>query len=191
MKKSEKTLKQISQNPESMTEKEIRDFNDLISVIKDFARQIEPYNIKIETNNTTENLSEKFYQEHFLMSSILDAFQFRNEITFKELNEFIANYIPKEFIWDMTVHSQNLIIAKMIRMKLIDVIETDNKYIPSFRITENGFNAYQNQTFQTLASTSFFNFQTFRLSKRANMMNILMLIVTIMSVVVTIITIFK
>ena len=70
----------------------------------------------------------------------------------------------------------------MIRLGLVEPIETDNKYAPNFKITDDGVKAYQAHTFQSLATSSFFNYQTYRMS-------ILMMIVTIISVLVAILSI--
>ena len=94
----------------------------------------------------------------------------------------IVNYIPKEFTWNISVARINLIISKMIRLGLVEPIETDNKYAPNFKITDDGVKAYQAHTFQSLATSSFFNYQTYRMS-------ILMMIVTIISVLVAILSI--
>jgi Mg2+ and Co2+ transporter CorA len=125
------------------------------------------------------------------MSAVLEAFSFNNEINFKDLNETILNYVPKKFIWEIRVTELNQIIGKMIRLGFIEPIKTNNEYNPKFKITIKGIETIQQQTYQSLASSSFFNYQTFQLSKRANKMNVLMLIVTIMSVIVTLMTIFK
>lgn len=186
---------EMMDNPDSMTNEEIQEFKKLIEIFNDLGKSFEAYKLDVYSNNTTKNLSKRFYQEHFIMAGVLEAFIIKNEITFKELNQSLHKYAPKDFLWDITAHYQNSIITKMIRLGLICPIKTDNKYMPKFTITDDGVLAYQQQTYQTLASTSFFNYQTYQLSKRANRMNKLMLLVTILSVVVTvlvtIVTIFK
>ena len=178
-----RTLMEISNNPESMTEEEKEGMAKLFESFKELGKLCEPYNnIEPVLKNTASTLSERFYQEHFIMSAILEAFFFKNEISFKELNETIVNYVPKEFIWDISVARINLVISKMIRLGLVEAIETDNKYAPNFKITDDGVKAYQAHTFQSLATSSFFNYQTYRMS-------ILMMIVTIISVLVAILSI--
>jgi hypothetical protein len=186
-----RTLAEICKNPESMTDEEIKDVKEMMNAFAKLGKSLEPYNIEIQSNNTSSKLSKKFYQEHFIMSAILEAFLFKNEITFKELNESIVNHAPKEFIWNVTAAYQNLIIGKMIRLGLIVSVETENEYNPKFQITDDGISTYRQYTFQSLASSSFFNYQTHLLNKRANKMTILMFIVAIMSVIVTILSIIK
>ena len=174
---------EIFNNPESMTEEEKEGMAKLFESFKELVKSCEPYsNIEPVLKNTASTLSERFYQEHFIMSAILEAFFFKNEISFKELNETIVNYVPKGFIWDISVARINLVISKMIRLGLVEAIETDNKYAPNFKITDDGVKAYQAHTFQSLATSSFFNYQTYRMS-------ILMMIVTIISVLVAILSI--
>ena len=178
-----RTLMEIFNNPESMTEEEKEGMAKLFESFKELVKSCEPYsNIEPVLKNTASTLSERFYQEHFIMSAILEAFFFKNEISFKELNETIVNYVPKGFIWDISVARINLVISKMIRLGLVEAIETDNKYAPNFKITDDGVKAYQAHTFQSLATSSFFNYQTYRMS-------ILMMIVTIISVLVAILSI--
>ena len=166
-----RTLMEIFNNPESMTEEEKEGMAKLFESFKELVK------------------SERFYQEHFIMSAILEAFFFKNEISFKELNETIVNYVPKGFIWDISVARINLVISKMIRLGLVEAIETDNKYAPNFKITDDGIKAYQEHTFQTLATSSFFNYQTYQLNKKADRMSKLMLAATIASVLVAILSV--
>ena len=185
-----RTLMEIFNNPESMTEEEKEGMAKLFESFKELVKSCEPYsNIEPVLKNTASTLSERFYQEHFIMSAILEAFFFKNEISFKELNETIVNYVPKGFIWDISVARINLVISKMIRLGLVEAIETDNKYAPNFKITDDGIKAYQEHTFQTLATSSFFNYQTYQLNKKADRMSKLMLAATIASVLVAILSV--
>lgn len=75
------------------------------------------------------------------MSAVLEAFYFKNKISFKELNETIVNDVPKEFIWEIFIARINLVISKMIRLGLVEAIETNNKDAPDFKITDDGIKA--------------------------------------------------
>lgn len=184
-------LSDYIKHPEKISEEEWQDYHKMIEGIMEMKQSFANYNIDIKTNNTSDNISKMFYQEHFIMAGILEAFYSGDEISFKQLNESLLNYFPKEFLWNTTVVYINSIIARMIQLGFINPIKTDDKYSPKFKITDLGINALQQQTFQNLASSSFFNYQTHILNKRSVRMNILMLIVTIVSVLVTIITILK
>lgn len=170
-----------------MTEEEKADVTKWFEAFRELGKAVEPYqDIKPILDNTESALSERFYQEHFIMSAVLEAFFLKDEISFADLNKTITNYVPKEFLWDISVPKINLIISKMIRLGFVESLETDNKYAPNFRITTDGVKAYQEYTFQTLATSSFFSYQTYLLNKKADKMSRKMLCVTRVSVIATI-----
>lgn len=128
---------EISNNPESMTEKEKEDMTKLFESFKALVKSCEPYsNVEPVLKNTASTLSERFY--HVCR---IGGFHQKNEISFKELNETIVNDIPKEFIWEISIARINLVISKMIRLGLVEAIETDNKDAPDFKITDDGIKA--------------------------------------------------
>jgi len=192
------TFSDSTRTPENISEEDYIDFQKLVNAVKNFRTQIDGYNINIYSENTPEFLSSIFYQEHFAMSAVLEAFIDKNEINFRELNESVFNRVPQEFIYKVPVTFFQNIILRMIRLGLIDSIETGNKNLLMFKITEEGILALRQQTYQSLAASSFFNFQTQELNKqflsinrRSLRMNIYMLIVTIGSILVTIYTVYK
>lgn len=124
------------------------------------------------------------------MAGILEAFFERDEISFNDLNESLLNYSPSEFLWDIPVNFINLTIIKMIRLGFIVPIETENIYSPNFKITELGVSALQQQIFQNLASSTFYNYQTHLLNRKTIRIEILMLIITFLSVIATLLSIF-
>lgn len=189
-----RSIGEMMKNPDSWTDEEEKDINKMMEKFGELAKSLKAYNVNTElANNTTNDLSQRFYKEFFIMAAILEAFFSKDEISFKELNQSIYNYVPKEFLWDITVNYQNLIISKMIRLGFLEVIKTEDKYLPTFKITSEGIKIYQAQQLQNLAASSFFSFQTLSLSKKTQKLNvkmywltILMLIVTICSVIVTV-----
>lgn len=183
----QRSIGEICKDPDSMTEEEKADMRKLFEAFLELGKAVEPYSdIKPILDNTETALSERFYQEHFIMSAVLEAFFLNDEISFADLNKTITNYVPKEFIWDISVPKINLIISKMIRLGFVEPLETDNKYAPNFRITPDGVKAYQEHTFQALATSSFFSYQTYLLNKKADKMSHKMLCVTRVSVIATI-----
>ncbi|MDL2244463.1 hypothetical protein LJC54_03050 [Parabacteroides sp. OttesenSCG-928-J18] len=176
-------------NPENWTDEERESMEELAKYFITLGKVVQPYGIdKDYANNTPETLSKRFYSDYFIMSGILEGFNMQDEISFKELNQAIYNYVPKDFLWDTTAIYQNSIITKMIRFGFIEAIETDNKHMPHFRITEEGASIYKQQVFQSLATSSFFNYQTLLLNKRTVRLSILMLIVTACSIVVAVLS---
>lgn len=173
-----------------MTEEEKEDMAKLFGLVNELRKMCEPYrDVEPLLKNTASTLSERFYQEHFIMAGVLEAFFFKNEISFNELNKTLVDYVPKEFVWDLSVARIELVILKMVRLGLVEAIETANKYAPDFKITEDGIKACQAHTFQTLATSSFFSYQTYRLNKKANRMSGLMLVATIVSVMVAMLSV--
>lgn len=185
------TLRDYVEHPEKVTETEWNEYYKMTESFIELKKSFSNYDISINTNNSRERISLVFYQEHFIMAGILEAFYISNEISFKELNESLLNYIPKDFIWKVTGNYVNSIIIKMIRLGFIIPLKTEDKYSPKFQITNEGIDSLRQQIFQNLASSSFFNYQALLINKRSLRMNIYMLIVTIASILVTIITILK
>jgi len=191
------TLSDYINHPEKITNEEREEFIQMIKIVEEMRKASECYHFDINKNNNSHRVASNFYQEHLVRAAILEAFIDSEEISYKELNKFIFNYVPNEFIWDVPVNVIQCIIAKMIRLGFVIPIDTGDKYMPKFRITEDGIKILQQHTFQNLASSSFFNYQTnlinersISLNKKSLYMNILMLIVTIASVIVTILTIY-
>lgn len=198
MKKKERSLGELmNDSPDNWANDEKKSIEELYKSFSHLGESIKSYSIdKDSTNNTPEVISERFYTEYFIMSAILEGFINQDEISFEELNQAIYDYVPKDFLCNNTAKYQNSIIAKMIRLGFIEVKETDDKYMPHFRITEKGVETYQEQIFQNLATSSFFNYQTILLNKKTNKLNskmifltVLMLIVTVCSILVTVLNV--
>lgn len=179
-------------NPESWTDEEKESYVKLIEGINDFGQSIKPYNIDTKlANNTTKNISDRFYKELFIKVAILEAFFIKEEISFKELNQSIYNYVPRTFRRNVSINFQNLVILKMIRLGFIEVIKTQDKYMPNFKITLEGVKIYKEQQLQNIAVSSFFSYHTKKLNIKILWLTILMLIVTVCSVIATILSLIK
>lgn len=196
METKKRSLGEMMKNPDNWTDEEKEDYKKMVEKFSEFGKSIKAYTIDKEiANNTTEVISERFYKEFFIMSAILEAFYVKDKISFVELNQNIYNHVPKEFLYEMSVSYQNLIISKMIRLGFIEVLETGDKYMPDFKITPEGVKIYQEQQLQSIAASSFFSHQALSLNKKTEKLNIiilwltgLMLVVTICSVIVTILS---
>lgn len=189
MNRNMKTFGEILRNPDNLTEEEKKEILDMAEVLKDLPKRVEAYkDLKLHDNNTEEVLSERFYQENFIMYAILETFLFKDKVSFGDINQSIILYAPKDFTWDISVARINMIIAKMIRLGFIEKIESENEYNPNFIITEEGIKIHQNQTLQTLASSAFYSYHTYELNKKANRLSKTMLVVTIISIIVAILS---
>ena len=192
MKEKERSIGKMMENPDSWSEAEIESCNKFVVNFNELMKSTKSYSIDIgQSNNTNNILSERFYREAFIMSAVLEAFYIKDEISYKELNQSIYNYVPKNFLWEITASNQNLIIMKMIRLGFIEVVETDEKYMPHFKITINGIKIFQDQILQNIATSSFFNYQVKTLSVKMYWLTIMMLAVTICSIIVTIYSVIK
>ena len=98
------------------------------------------------------------------------------------------NYTDKGFFWEVSVARYNLYLAKLAILGLIEVTKED-KYNPTFAITEEGIVAIRQQNYSNLAQTALFNLQTLKLSKRAVWQNWMMIIVAVASIVVAIVSV--
>lgn len=181
-----KSLADLSKHPEDVSEQDLIEFKRLIEAVHEFGKSLEGYNVELNFKNTASHVSKRFYVEQVTMAAVLDAFLSKNEIDFKELNNHVFNYVPKHFLSELPVTFFQNIILKMIRLGLITAKETENIYMPVFEITEIGIHSLQQQTFQSLASSSFYSYQTNNVNQKLLLLTVCVLIVTIASVVVTV-----
>lgn len=184
-----RTFGEILRDPENLTEEEKKAILDMAGVLKDLPKRVEAYkDLNLNDNNTEEVLSERFYQENFIMYAVLETFLFKDKVSFGDINQSIILYAPKDFAWDISAARINMIIAKMIRLGFIEKIKSENEYNPNFIITDDGIKIHQNQTLQTLASSAFYSYHTYELNKKANRLSKTMLVVTIISIVVAVLS---
>lgn len=184
------TFNEISENWENIPPEEQESFikrsQELRSSVLTAAKA---YNVKPNYENTTEHIANRFYAENLIMAGVLEAFYAKSEISLKDLNQSIENYIHSELKKDLTLKFQKEAIAKTIKLGYITVVETEDGNMPNFKITDLGIKTMQNQTFQTLAATSFFNYQTQQLNNNSVKISNWMLIIAIISVVASIVSI--
>lgn len=171
------------------TEEDIEEYKKFVELIENLKKASSIYHIEINENVTVNKLSLKFYIDNLIMSAVMEAFYSGNNIDFNYIINAIYPRIPK-WIWRLkiTVNDCQMAISKLVRLGLLEPIESENNHNPIFKITDDGIKALQEQTFQNLAVSSFFSYQTYIMNRRSFWMTILMLIVAIMSVFVTIFT---
>ena len=178
--------------PIKATEQDINNFNKCNEALVDLKNALDPYHFDIKTNVTNSKAAARLYIDYFLMSLALDAFYNHNELEFKEINKVIYNRIPKkDYLFKLRVVDYPIAVGKLVRLGLLEKNITENEYNPKFKITEAGIKAMQQQTFQTLAASSFYNYQTYKLNKRMLWMSLCMLLTAIVSIVVSVIAILK
>ena len=191
------TLKELSEYPERASEEDLKTIEDFFESIQELGKRSEYIlnGITMESGRSQEELAKSYYEETMLMAAILESFVYNPEQEYKDINKFVFNYTDKAFIWDVSVARYHLYLKKLAILGLIEVSKED-KYNPTFIITDEGMAAIRQQNYSNLAQAALFNLQTQRLndktlalSKRAVRQNWMMLIVAIASVVVAIVSV--
>jgi len=192
------TLKELSEHPEQASEEDLKALREAFETIKEFGKRSEYIlnGITMESGRSQEELAKSYYEETMLMAAILESFVYSPEQEYKDINKFVFNYTDKAFIWGVSVARYNLYLTKLAILGLIEVTK-DDKYNPTFAITEDGLGAIRQQSYSNLAQAALFNLQTQRLndktlelSKLAVRQNWMMLIVAVASAVAAIVSVF-
>lgn len=122
------------------------------------------------------------------MSSILDAFMFRESLNLKELYNIVISYkIPQDFLHSIPAKQLDLIIIEMIKLGYIEPYRKEITLVPIFQLTELGIKILQERTLQNLALTSFYSYQSYKLNKRTINLSLMALVVSIVAIIVSVI----
>lgn len=185
------TLKELSEHPELASEEELKAMEEAILAINEIGKRSEYIvnGITMESGRSQDALAKSYYEETMLMAAILESFVYSPKQEYKDINKFVFNYTDRAFIWDVSVARYNLYLAKLAILGLIEVTKED-KYNPTFAITEEGIAAIRQQNYSNLAQSALFNLQTLQLSKRAVLQNWMMIIVAVASVFAAFISVF-
>ena len=184
------TLKELSEHPERASEEDLKAMEEVMNAIKEMGEQSKfiMNGITPKSGRSQEELAKSYYEETMLMAAVLESFVYSPEQEYKDINKFVFNYTDKGFFWEVSVARYNVYLAKLAILGLIEVTKED-KYNPSFAITEEGIVAIRQQNYSNLAQAALFNLQTLKLSKRAVRQNWMMIIVAVASVVVAIVSV--
>lgn len=186
------TLKELSEHPERASEEDLKAVEKASELIKEIGRTAEPlmYGVTLESGRSKEEIAHNYYVETMLMAAILESFLNGAEQEYKDINKFVFNYTDKAFLFDVPITEYFRYIAKLCSMGFLKLTKED-KYNPSFTITDDGVVALRQQTYANLAQAALFNLktqqlndETLRLSKRAVKQNRMMLIVAIASAII-------
>ena len=191
------TLKELSEHPERASEEGLKAMEGAMNAIKEFKEQSKYIlnGITPKSGRSQDELAKSYYEETMLMAAVLESFVYSPEQQYQDINKFVFNHTDNAFIFDVSVARYNLYLAKLAILGLIEVTKED-KYNPTFAITEEGMAAIRQQNYSNLAQSALFNLQTQRLndqslklSKRAVWQNWMMIIVAFASVVVAIVSV--
>ena len=184
------TLKELSEHPERASEEDQKAMEKAMNAIREIGEQSKYLlnGITPKSGRNQEELAKSYYEETMLMAAVLESFVYSPEQEYKDINKFVFNYTDKGFFWEVSVARYNLYLAKLAILGLIEVTKED-KYNPTFAITDEGVVAIRQQNYSNLAQAALFNLQTLKLSKRAVWQNWMMIIVTVASVVVAVVSV--
>lgn len=192
------TLKELSEHPEQASEEDLKAMEEAMNAIKEFGKRSKYIlnGITMESGRSQDELAKSYYEETMLMAAVLESFVYSPEQEYQDINKFVFNYTDNAFIFDVSVARYNLYLAKLAILGLIEVTKED-KYNPTFAITEEGLAAIRQQNYSNLAQAALFNLQTQRLndqtlelSKRAVCQNWMMLAVAVASAIAAIVSVF-
>lgn len=191
------TLKELSEHPEQISEEDLQAMEEAINVIKEFGKRSKYIlnGISMESGRSQEELAKSYYEETLLMAAVLESFVYSPKQEYQEINKFVFNYTDNAFIFDVSVARYNLYLSKLVILGLIEVVKED-KFNPTFAITEEGLAVIRQQNYANLAQSALFNLQTqclndqtLQLSKRVVWQNWMMILVAVASVVVAIVSV--
>lgn len=192
------TLKELSEHPEQTSEEDRKAIEGTFEIIKEFGKRSEYIlnGITMNSGRSKEELEKSYYEETMLMATVLESFIYKPVQEYNEIKKFVFNYTDNAFICGVSLARYNLYLAKLGILGMIEITKED-KYNPTFAITEEGLAAIRQQNYSNLAQAALFNMQTQRLndqalelSKQAVKQNWMMLAVAIASAVAAFVSVF-
>lgn len=180
------TMGEIMKDPSKATQEDIEALEGIMKTIEELKQACQPFEgITLESGRDIKVISQRVYQESLILSAIMEAFVFKEEYMFKDLNEWVFNYIDKDFIWDVSVPYYNMCVAKLCNLGLLQVLMKDEKdRNPSFQITKEGKESLRQQSFANLAQSSLYNYQACKLNEQSITLNKTIKRLTLASVIV-------
>lgn len=192
------TLKEIIEHPELVSEEDQIKLEECFRVMKEFGKHMETtlHGVTLDSGRSKDEIARGYYVETMLMAAVLESFVTSPVQEYKDISKFVFNYTDKVFIWDIPVTDYYKSLVKLCVLGLLDLSKED-KYNPTFTITEEGYDALRQQTYANLAQTALFNIKTQQLNDKAVdlseqtvKLNKRMLTVAIASAVVAMISVF-
>lgn len=192
MTNKEMTLKELSEHPELASEEDLKALTACFQVIKELGKRFEPLlnGVTMDSGRSKEDIAYSYYVETMLMAAILESFTIKSEQEFKEINKFVFNYTDKVFIWEVPITSYFRCVTKLCKVGLLE-LRREDKYNPTFTITEDGKTTLRQQSYANLAQSALFNLKTQQLNDKMFAQNRLMLIVAIASAIVAFVSLFR
>ncbi len=135
-----------------------------------------------------DKIEFNFFAQSYAQFLILEALTFNEKMLSKELFDYVVEKSNPSLL-SASVKQLNIYLLEMVSIGLIDledIPELRNQEQQSFSITEAGIEALRNRTFQSVASSAFFNRQAIRLSRRTLYLSIISVGIALISIFISI-----
>lgn len=186
------TLGEIMNDPSRATEDDVNALRDIFDKLNLLKSSLKPYEgITMDSGRPIKEIALRFYQENLILSAILDAFVYKENYYFVDLNKWVFDYVDKDFIWEVSIPYYNRCVAKLCNIGLLKAESNDEKDInPKISITDEGKNALRQQTYANLAQSSLFNYQASLSNEESVKLNKQIKWITVTSVIVSVLALF-
>lgn len=186
------TLGEIMNDPSKATEEDVNALRDIFDKLNLLKNSMDPYEgITVNSGRPVKEIAIRFYQENLMLSAILEAFVYKDNYFFVDLNKWVFDYIDKDFIWEVSIPYYNGRVAKLCNTGLLKAEFKDDKDInPEISITEEGKSALRQQTYANLAQSSLYNYQASLSNEESVKLNRQIKWITVMSVIVSVAALF-
>lgn len=167
------SMGEITKDPSKASKEDIEALESIMKTIEELKQSYKPFEgITLDSGRDIKVISQRVYQESLILSAVMEAFVFKEEYVFKDLNEWVFNYIDKDFIWGVSVPYYNMCVAKLCNLGLLQAFMNDEKdRNPKFRITKEGKESLRQQSFANLAQSSLYNYQACKLNEQSVELN--------------------
>jgi len=167
------TLGEIMRDPSKASKEDVENFDEIVKILEDFKEKAKPYEgISLDSGRNISEISQQVYQENLLLSTIMEAFVFKKEYRFSELNTWVFNFVDKDFIWDVSIPYYSMCIDKLCILQLLnETKENEEDNNPLYTITDKGMDSLREQIFSNLAQSSLYNYQASKMNEQSISIN--------------------
>lgn len=166
-------LVEIMRDPSKASKEDLENFNEIVKILDNFKEKAKLYEgISLGSGRNISEISQRVYQENLFLSAIMEAFVFKKEYRFDELNTWVFNYVDKDFIWEVSVPYYRMCIDKLCILQLLnETKENEEDNNPHYTITDKGMDSLREQIFSNLAQSSLYNYQASKMNEQSISIN--------------------
>jgi hypothetical protein len=165
---------------DKLSRKDNEDVEQLNKTLIEFKNLLDGH--ATSNTNYSRNIGLDLYARNFYNLLILDELIDGEYCNINSLRNKISHKLPKEFYnrysHEIAIHAFNLCKRQLLEYK------KNNTHI-LLKITQKGIDAYNNNTFHDLASTSFYGYQSFKLSRNTIFIAIAAILLSILTLFLT------